>query len=672
MGARTKGSNVKTRATIAAALLPFLCATLLAQQRQAPEKQSPPVVFRSEVTYVEVDATVLDANGKPVTDLGQDDFEVVEDGKPQEVAAFSFVNIPVEHDAGTASPGRDVEPDVRTNEGSEGRIYFIVLDDLHIATDHNTRTRTVARQFVEQHFGDNDVASVIYTSGRARAGQDLTSSRHAILAAIDAFMGDKIDTETAKGMVDDAQYRDVKRTTTTIRQIAEFAGRVHGRRKAMLFVSSGITYDITAIMPSQDLASGASKFGSDANLDMADAMAAATRANVRIYPVDPRGVDFDMSQGGGAERTRMLGVNSNRAFAANTGGFPVVGTNDFSQGFTRIVEENSSYYLLGYNAANPRRDGKFRKVSVRVKRPDVRVIARGGYYEPRGNAPREPQADRSGMLPAVADAIASPLPAGTVPLRVVASPFKGTADAARVAVTTEIDVSRLDLVQANQRFNEQFEFSYMATDARGKVFAGKRHTVTLAMTPQTFARVKARRFRVLSQMDLPPGRYQLRVAAGNAAGKAGSVFYDLAVPDFTKGAISMSGVALTSGRAGDAPTIAPQNALAGVMPGPATAEREFAPGDTIALFAEFYERATKTRHDVEMRAELQAGDGRVIRQTASTQSSTDVDASRGGLGFAARLPLEGVPAGRYVVHVSGTVADGDRPTVSHDIPIRIR
>ena len=76
------------------------------------------------------------------------------------------------------------------------------------------------------------------------------------------------------------------------------------------------------------------------------------------------------------------------------------------------------------------------------------------------------------------------------------------------------------------------------------MFPGERQTATLTLKPDTYERAKARGFRVLSQANLPPGRYQMRVAAGNKAGKAGSVVYDLEVPDFNKEPLMMSGVRL--------------------------------------------------------------------------------------------------------------------------------
>ncbi len=97
--------------------------------------QTPPAVtFQVEVNYVDVDATVTDANGDFVTGLTRDDFEVFEDGKPQKVDLFSYVELPVERPERFAVLGRPVTSDARSNARPfDGRVYVLVLDDVDIS-----------------------------------------------------------------------------------------------------------------------------------------------------------------------------------------------------------------------------------------------------------------------------------------------------------------------------------------------------------------------------------------------------------------------------------------------------------------------------------------------------------------------------------------------------------
>jgi VWFA-related protein len=697
------------KSALAAALLAVVVAAAAVQgQQPAP---SPGPSFRVEVNYVELDAAVTDAQGNLVTTLTADDFEVLEDGRPQKVTAFSLVNLPIARAERPLFAAQPIEADVQTNEQVEGRIYLIVLDDLHIDPARGLRVRTAVRRFIEQNVGTNDLAAVAYTSGRAGDTQDFTNNTRLLLRAVDRFTGRKLPSSTVEqlssftvgpdGVAAGADtYKEerpfrARNVMNTIRKLAEFMGGVRGRRKAMVLVSEGVDYDIFAATGPE---------GSTASAligDTHDAIAAATRGNVVIYAVDPRGLATgteDLTAVSSTLPDTGLGPesimaeqgrsrDSLRVLAASTGGFAAVNRNDLDTAFERLVTENSSYYLLGYYPSSDRRNGRFRKIEVRVKRPGLQVRARSGYYEPRGRAPVPPARPAAAVAPAIADALASPIPLSGVPVKVFAVPFKGAPPNAAVAITIELDPTRLDFVEKDGTFNERLEVAYAALDTSGKVFPGSTHAVNLAMKPETFARVKARGFRVLSQMDLPPGRYQLRVAAGNASGKVGSVLYDIEVPDFYKGALTMSGVALTARSAQEVATIKPKDPLADMLPGPPTAAREFARGDILALFAEFYENAPNApAHQLDFRAELRADGGRAVQSAADERSSTELSGPStgargaagaegrgiGGYGFAAQLSLADVEPGLYVLHVEGRSHQGATATVSRDIQLRIR
>jgi len=238
-------------------------------------------------------------------------------------------------------------------------------------------------------------------------------------------------------------------------------------------------------------------------------------------------------------------------------------------------------------------------------------------------------------------------------------------------VVLELDASKLDFVQANGTFNETLEFVNAATDSKGKVFPGERHTANLALKPDTYERVKERGFRVLTQVTLPPGRYQLRLAAGNKNGKAGSVIYDLEVPEFYKEPFVMSGVALTAASAGLMPTVKAKDPLGDFLPGPPIATREFLVGDTLMFFAEFYENGASNPHMVDLKAELRADGGRVVLEAREERSSAEVRGG-GGYGFAGRLPLTDVAPGLYVLHIEGRSRVGQNAVASRDIQVRIK
>jgi VWFA-related protein len=660
----------------------------------APQGDVPPVIFRVEIDYVEADAYVTDAMGNPVNDLKAEDFEVFEDKKPQKVTSFSLVNIPIERAERPLFATAPVEQDVQTNEHLEGRIYLIVLDDVHTEFSRTPRVKLAMRRFLERSFGTNDLAAIVFT-GRSSGSQDFTNNPRLLMAAVDKFIGRKLPSATINkiegarvnpetgglSIGDDKDMMErsfnARNAMGTVRKLAEFMANVRGRRKALLLVGEGVDFDI------HEAVGLAGSTASAVLLDTHDAIASASRGNVSIYAIDPRGLTTGSEdlittsttfpeQGAGLNSMMnelRLSQDSLRVLAANTGGFAALNRNDFNTAFDRIVQENSQYYLLGYYSNNTRRDGRFRNIEVKTKRPGLRVVrSRRGYYEPRGRRPAD--AAPGTANPALTAAIASPLPVAGMPLKVFAGAFKGEAPNAAVALVVELDASKFDFVENNGTFNESIELANAATNTTGKVFPGERHSANLALKPDTYQRAKERGFRLLTQVNLPPGHYQLRLAAANKTGKSGSVLYDLEIPDFYKEAFVMSGVALTSAAAPLTPTVNAKNPLGDFLPGPATASREFEVGDTLMFFTEFYENGQSNPHKIDLKAELRADGGRVVLSAIEERDSSEVRGG-GGYGFAGRLPLSDLTPGLYVLHVEGKSRVGN-VTASRDIQVRIK
>ena len=256
--------------------------------------QAPPTTFQAEVNLIEVDATVTDDQGNPVSGLTADDFELFDDGQRQKIAAFSVVDIPLAIPTEFHGVERPVSQDVRSNrEPVSGRMYVIVLDDMNIDSMRASIVRQQARAFIESYFGAGDIAAVTYTSGRVDASQDFTSDGELLLASIDKFMGrgvrsaameaaakfyedrltleldappgmkpenipqaaaDMQDTrmrtlgQTGKPTVDITDFERAQRVVTVfdaVRTLAESLAPVRGRRKAVVMFSEGFNYQMT-------------------------------------------------------------------------------------------------------------------------------------------------------------------------------------------------------------------------------------------------------------------------------------------------------------------------------------------------------------------------------------------------------------------------------------------
>lgn len=652
-----------------------------------PDPQMPPITFRTEVNYVEVDAVFQDEKGQFVRDLRQDEIQLFENGKPQTISAFSLIDIPVTKPDQPLFTQRAVEADVRGNDsGQGGRVYVILLDDLHTNTMRSVQVRRAARDFVDRYMGANDVAAVVHTGAGGASGQEFTSNKRLLGEAIDRFTGRKIRSEALerideynrmttmgnkkpetsndiKDPLDFERAYNARAVLGTINNIAKLLAGVSGRRKALVFFSEGIDYDITDITAKHE--------ATTIITETRDAIAQATRANVAVYGVDPRGVytyaddSMDLRPPTDAEPSFRLGLtglmdehrlsqDSLLTLSEDTGGFAAVNRNDFADVFDRIVRQNSTYYVLGYYPINEKRDGSFRKIEVKVTRPGVVVKARRGYVAPRGKADASKGLQaKSGTSPALIEALNSPLQTSGLPLSVFAAAFRGVAPKATIALVTQAGpVSGMRFAQKDGKYASVVEVSAVAVDTKGKMRGGTRDRVDLTLRPETYQRLQQSGFKILSSFDLEPGRYQLRVAVReDSSGKVGSVFYDLVVPDFAAEPISMSGVVLTSSLSGLVPTAGEIAAIKGMLPAPPTLAREFRSVEQLAVLAEVYDSQVKASHSVDITASLLADDGHVVTKVSETRSSRELGGKAGGYGYTTVLPLKDVAPGLYVLRV---------------------
>src|SRR5437762_3173110 len=165
--------------------------------------------FRVTVDYVEVDVVVTDRDGNLVRDLKKDDFQVFEDGKRQTITTFSLVDIPIERADRPLFAANPIEPDVKTNERPfDGRVYVMVIDDMHTRFGRSQRVKIAAKQFIERRLGANDLMAIVHTAGPTDASQEFTSNKKLLLAAVDKTQGRKLDSATANKTSEFYRTRD--------------------------------------------------------------------------------------------------------------------------------------------------------------------------------------------------------------------------------------------------------------------------------------------------------------------------------------------------------------------------------------------------------------------------------------------------------------------------------
>ena len=634
--------------------------------------------FRTEVEAVEIDVRVTDRQGVPVTNLTAADFEVFEEGVKQDIRLFTPVKVPFEPRPRTALA---IEPDVQSNRVPfNGRVYVFVLDDLHTHPLRTHRVRAAVRQFLDRHFGANDRAAIVTTSGRPESVQDLTSSRAALLAAVDGFTGRALRSSTLERINEYFRLQqvgeigergsDTNRTVKVndpleperafqargalrqLEDVARWLETVPTQRKALIFVSEGIDYDLTNLIEN--------RFAGGLLEDVRQVIARATRSNANIYAIDPRGLgglaDETIEISSMPDDTTVLGPgifmqalqwtqNNLRILAEESGGFALLNTNDLSAGFDRIVRESSEYYLLGYQPANTRRDGRFRRIEVRVKRPDLQVQSRRGYFAPSDNR-RD-----TNQTPVALAVLNSPIPVTGLTVTSAATMFRGDGNKASVVTTIEVG-PEVSLTPSGETYKGRVEFSVVAANLDGRIVASATPAIDLNLRPATREAVTRHGVRATARLELKPGRYQIRIAARDPnSNKAGSVMHDLRVPDFSKAPIAMSDLVLASTGATRVVTANIDPQLQRVLVVPPTTIRQFTRGETLTVLAELYDNRKHDATPLRVTTSVIDSSGRVVYRSEEPVEAFTFEPSRKSYRHTANIPMRDLAPGEYVVRV---------------------
>lgn len=546
-------------------------------------------VFRSGVQYVAVDVVVTDKDDKPVTDLRRDEFEITEGGKKQTINEFQLVSLPlpdrtVETSAGAAI---EAEPDVSTNipPSPNSRLFVVVIDDLHLIEQDIVRIKSTMRDLVQNFLPDDEVALVFVSFSDKSV--NFTRNHSRILAAVDAVRGSLgfgLDSLAQDPTGARARYRAnyARSSAATLKSVTlSLAGSSHPRR-AIFYITAGTTVNIfSPALPPEEF---------PVRDDTLETFDLARRADVPIYTIDPRGnVAPEEAIRGGIGRIPSDSVraairanlriqrNNLSEIAINTGGRAIVGASDMKRMMQEVVQENSSFYLLGYYPDPAPTDGKFHDLKVTVSRPGVIVRARKGYVAPSATRSTETTAQ------VLEKAMSSGVNVSGLPIRVAANPIATGAKGMLTAVTAEVTYpAPLD---GSRRIDDNLELNIVALDADAKVKMKASRPMKFSGTAPSSGDIT---FLIDEALELPSQSLVLRVGvASQALGKAGTSQISLDVPKPGDSKLQMSGVAI--GFDGP-PRAAVMNAslIAQLLPFQPTTTRTFVPSDTLKLFARLF------------------------------------------------------------------------------------
>ncbi len=403
-------------------------------------------LVKISTTLIQLDVVVTDKKGNQITDLNPEDFEIFVNGEKQDISNFSYIFSKAANAGNTAStttknnkptnkysvpppPAKSKLEDVR-------RTYAIIVDDLGLSTPSISVVKGAIRKFINEQMQPGDLVAIIRTGGGGNAFQSFTSDKRQLLASVDKIKWNgqgrggaggyfeairpdikedlaSINTagETAVGAETDREFenqidefRNVQEFNTenfsvgtlgSINYVVRGMRELPGRKAAMVF-SEG--FNLTSQSPTNPGRQMSTR-ALEAMRVLADL---ANRSSVVLYTLDPRGLQipsmfnaedrvtdiFDtgsraVKTSEARQRDFLDSQQSLRFLAEETGGIAFINQNDLTKGLREAVEDQSGYYLIGYQPDSETFDAKgnkFNKVSIKVKRDDLRVRYRSGFF----------------------------------------------------------------------------------------------------------------------------------------------------------------------------------------------------------------------------------------------------------------------------------------------------
>jgi VWFA-related protein len=654
----------------------WLAVLVCASAQQPPPAPTP--TFRTGVDAVQLDVSVLDKERRPVRGLTAADFTVLDDGKPRQIVAFSAVELPALPPLPAAAAGVDtIQPDVTGNNLPDGRIVVILIDPflerimvpgrVTIADPPGiTALRVTAAQVVDS-LGPGDLAAVVHTF--YGVPQNFTTDKARLKRAIDntAFGTNKRAEGEEWGNCNCGACRveAITRVATALRAEPQ-------RRKSVFFIGERV--------PLAPVPGRCNIYLEPATKQMVQA---TQLANVTVHTVDPNSLETTNVHAGDdfkpdgipvsvaaaaqerANRAHLIERQQSLQTVADwTGGRAILNTNVPEQSVRPILDESSAYYLLAFEAADVKRDGRFHPITVRVNRPGLQVRTRKGYYAesviPASAGPDTP--------PSLDDVARRLLPSRGLPMSVTAAPFRGPNGTPVVLVTTGVRANEKAAAGAPRPAEtapqlEPIEILTSAFRDGDKNVDWQRQRVSAALPWGTPGQL---RYESISTLTLQPGTYEVRVTARHEhENVTGSVYAYVDVPDFGRDPVALSGAVLLDRRA---PTLPLPETLAGILDTAPTTRRDFTGGDQVTALVRVYQRAGQQPTAVNVFFHVV---DEALKEVGATETLVEAAefAKTGAADARFPVPLETLRPGAYVLRI-GITKGG--PSLRRDVRFTVK
>ncbi len=500
--------------------------------------------------------------------LKQSDFSIYENGKKQQIDSFDFQSMdkaaPLNEAtvsglaSGISGKGDNAVVVAKPEDLRNHRLIVMFFDLTSMQPEDLDRSVAAAKDFLKNKMQPADLVALVSLGNTLKVDQDFTTDKDALTNEVGAYNGtegqgfalgatanpNQVE-DTTGYTADESEYNDINtdRELFALRAVAKSLEKIT-EKKSLLYFSGGIQRD-----------------GIENQASLRSAVNAAVRANLAIYSVDTRGLQAisavgDASTGSlrgtGAFNGGALLNNMNNNFATqevmatlstDTGGKAFFDSNDFAPAFAQVERDTSAYYAIGFHSSNPARDGKYRKLTIKIDRPEVKLEYRPGYYAPAdfqhaGHEDRERDLEEQ---------LASDLPATDMAVYLDAMYFRMSENSYFVPVSLIVPGSQIPFVKGGDKDKATLDIIGEVIDDAKHPIGHARETVKLNLDPSLQARQK--NIQYTTSFNLPPGKYQLKfVVRENQTGQMGSFEAEITLPDMKKAPLKMSSIVLASMR----------------------------------------------------------------------------------------------------------------------------
>ena len=534
--------------------------------QQAPEDSDD--VVKITTNLVQVDAVVT-KDGKPVSGLTANDFEIFEDGKRQAITSFAYISNLGE----AATPPKNGDknsstfvPPAPVKRDVSRRTIAIVVDDLGLSAESMTSVRRSVRKFVAEQMQPNDLVAILRTGTQVGALQQFTNDKRLLNRAVEQLrwnLCSRVGVNVLPALGTDAYVgcrRSYSGTLSAVRSIVDAMGDLPGR-KSLVLLSDSVPIQNQELQPNEyenvpDWA------GDDwlSRRGLAKIAERAIRSSVVIYSVDTQGLQTTgptaadrfsgdihqvLAQMRNLPSTRSRLLQDRRAggelIARQTGGFQIRNSNNF--GLDRIMQDQSGYFLLGYRPNAETFNKRFHHLKAKVKKSGLDVRTRFGFY-----GISEEDVKLRLPSPARATNLALMSPFGAQDLEIeVASFFTNDKTAGSIIRSfIYLDPANLTFKRVNDREETSLEVHGVVFGDNGIPVEQVTHRVPLSLTNDEYEKIRREGLRL--KIDMParrPGAFQVRIAIKEGFGyKIGSASQFVAVPDLSNKQLALSGIVL--------------------------------------------------------------------------------------------------------------------------------